>query len=115
MADVDGYIAGAPEPHRSTLHRLRSILAAVLPDAEQGMSYGVPAFKVDGAPVAGYAFFKNHCGYYPHSEAVLAQVEPEVLEGYDWERGTLRFPPGHTPPEALIRRLVELRLAELVT
>lgn len=108
---VDEYLEAAPEPHRTTLVRLRKMLASILPDATQGMSYGVPAFIVDGQTVAGYAYFKNHCGYYPHSGSVLNQVEEELLDGYDWERGTLRFPIDRLPEEALIRRLVELRLA----
>ena len=110
---VDEYLAAAPEPHRSTLRTVRDILTELLPDAEEGMSYGVPAFKVDGAPVAGYAYFKAHCGYYPHSGSVLEQVEPELLEGYDWAEGTLRFPPDSPPSEKLIRRLIEIRVAML--
>ncbi len=108
---VDEYLEAAPEPQRSTLLELRALLALILPDAEQAMSYGVPAFKVGGKPVAGYAHAKRHCSYFPHSGAVIAQVEPELLEGYDWSKGTLRFPVDRMPDEALVRRLVELRLA----
>ena len=89
------------------------MLRTLLPDAEEGLSYGVPAFKVDGTAVAGYAYFKNHCGYYPHSDTVLADVEPELLDGYDWERGTLRYPVDRPPSAELLERLVELRIAML--
>ncbi len=108
---VDEYLNTAPEPQRSTLLELRALLASILPEAEQAMSYGVPAFKVGGKPVAGYAHAKRHCSYFPHSGTVIAQVEPELLEGYDWSKGTLRFPVDRMPDEALVRRLVELRLA----
>lgn len=108
---VDEYLDTAPEPQRSTLLELRALLASILPEAEQAMSYGVPAFKVGGKPVAGYAHAKRHCSYFPHSGTVIAQVEPELLEGYDWSKGTLRFPVDRMPDEALVRRLVELRLA----
>lgn len=108
---VDEYLDAAPEPQRSTLLELRALLASILPEAEQAMSYGVPAFKVGGKPVAGYAHAKRHCSYFPHSGTVIAQVEPELLEGYDWSKGTLRFPVDRMPDEALVRRLVEIRLA----
>ena len=111
--DVDEYLAGAPEPQKSTLNELRQTLREILPAATEVMSYGVPAFKVEGKAVAGYAYFKNHCSYFPHSGSVIAQVEPELLEGYDWSKGTLRFPVDEVPDEVLVRRLVEIRLAML--
>lgn len=89
------------------------MLAAMLPDAEEGISYRVPVFKVGGKAVAGYAYAKHHCSYFPHSGSVIDRVEPELLEGYDWSKGTLRFPVDQTPDEALVRRLVEIRLAML--
>ncbi len=110
---VDEYLDATPEPQRSTLTQLRAMLASILPEAEEGISYGVPAFKVGGKAVAGYAHAKRHCSYFPHSGSVLSQVEPELLEGYDWSKGTLRFPVDRVPDEALLRRLVEIRLAML--
>lgn len=110
---VDDYLAAAPEPQRSTLNALRALLASLLPDAEEAMSYGVPAFKVGGKAVAGYAHAKRHCSYFPHSGSVIGQVEPELLEGYDWAKGTLRFPVDRPPHEALVRRLIEIRLGML--
>lgn len=110
---VDEYLAGAPEPQRSTLMSLRAMLTSLLPDAVEGISYGVPAFLVEGKPVAGYAHAKRHCSYFPHSGSVLAQVESGLLEGYDWSKGTLRFPVDRVPSEELVRRLIELRLAML--
>ncbi len=113
MPEVDDYLNEAPEPHRSTLLELRQLLTSLLPDAEEGMSYGVPALRVNGTPVAGYAYAKRHCSFFPHSGSVLDQVEPELLEGYDWSKGTLRFPVDQMPGEPLLRRLVEIRLSML--
>ncbi len=110
---VDEYLDAAPEPQRSTLRQLRAKLALMLPAAEESLSYGVPAFKVGGKAVAGYAHGKRHCSYFPHSGSVLPQVEPELLEGYDWSKGTLRFPIDEIPGEALLRRLVDIRLEML--
>ena len=110
---VDDYLAAAPEPQRSTLMTVRAMLASMLPGAEEGISYGVPAFKLGGNAVAGYAYAKRHCSYFPHSGSVIDRVEPALLDGYDWGKGTLRFPVDQPPDEALVRRMVEIRLAML--
>ena len=86
MSNVDEYLRAAPEPQRTTLTELRAVLHSLLPEAEDGMSYGVPALKVKGTPVAGYAHAKQHCSFFPHSGSVLDRVEAELLEGYDWPR-----------------------------
>ena len=109
---VDRYLEGLPEPHATTLRKLRATLIAVLPDADEGLSYGVPAVLVDGQPVAGYAGFKAHCGYYPHSGSVLAEAA-EQLEDYEWSKGTLRFPIDQPLPREIVERLVAIRLRQL--
>jgi len=109
---VDEYIDGVPEPHRGSLVSLRETLRAILPDATEAISYGIPVFKVNGKAIAGYAAFKNHCSYFPHSGSVLPAVAGE-LESYDWEAGTLRFPPDEPLPPALVDRLVATRLQQL--
>jgi uncharacterized protein YdhG (YjbR/CyaY superfamily) len=109
---VDDYLAIAPEPQRSTLRALREVLRRILPDAEEVISYGVPAFTVNGKAVAGYAHAKRHCSYFPHSGSVLAELADE-LDGYDWAKGTLRFPVDEPLPEPLVRRLVEVRMRNL--
>jgi uncharacterized protein YdhG (YjbR/CyaY superfamily) len=111
-ADVDAYLAGVPEPQRATLETVRRRLRDELPDAEEAISYGVPAFKVDGVAVAGYAPAKNHCSYFPMSGSVLAAMAAE-LSGFDWSKGTLRFPIDQPLSEDLIHGLVQVRLAEI--
>ena len=108
---VDEYLDAAPEPQQSTLRAIRSTLRSILPDAEEGMSYGVPAFKVDGTAVAG---FKGHCGYYPHSGSVLEQLADQLTD-YDWAKGTLRFAIDTPLPAALVERMVRLRLDQLAS
>jgi uncharacterized protein YdhG (YjbR/CyaY superfamily) len=109
---VDEYLAEAPEPHKSTLVELRETLRRLLPEGEEGLSYGVPAFKVGGKAVAGYAYFKNHCSYFPHSGSVLPEMGDELI-GYEWSKGTLHFPTDEPLPPHLVRRLVEVRLEQL--
>jgi len=106
---VDEYLDGAPEPQRSTLIQLRSTLRELLPGATEGISYGVPAFMVDGEPIAGYAYLKKRCSYYPHSGSVLPGLANE-LGPYEWSKGALRFPIDEPLPKSLVARLVHARL-----
>jgi uncharacterized protein YdhG (YjbR/CyaY superfamily) len=109
---VDSYLAGLEEPKRSTLEALRRSIRAVVPDAEECISYGMPAFRVDGKVVAGFAAFKNHLAYLPHSGEVLADLD-DRLTGYERTSGSLHFPVDQPLPDDLVRRLVEAKLAVL--
>jgi uncharacterized protein YdhG (YjbR/CyaY superfamily) len=78
--EVDAYLAGLEEPKRSTLEALRRSIRVVVPDAEEGTSYGMPAFRVEGEVVAGFAAFKNHLAYLPHSgDAAPSRRPPRRL------------------------------------
>lgn len=109
---VDDYLDQTPEPHRSTLTSLRETLRRLLPEASEEMSYNMPAFKQGGKAIAGYAHWKDHCSYYPHSGAVLPELA-DLLEGYDWDRGTLRFPIDQPLPDDLVDALVAKRLEQI--
>src|SRR6266700_494154 len=78
--EIDRYLATLDEPKRSTLEALRRSILDVVPDAEQCISYGVPAFKVRGKTVAGFAAFKRHLSYLPHSGSVLPALGDEVTQ-----------------------------------
>lgn len=109
--DIDGYLAGVPEPGRSTLEELRRAILAVVPDAEQCISYGLPAFKVGGKTVAGFAAFTHHLSYLPHSGSVLDALGDEV-SGYRQTKGSLHFPADEPLPAALVDRLVRTRMRQ---
>ena len=109
---VDEYLAAAPEPQRSTLNRLRSDLRSLLPEATETISYGMPVFKQGGKAIAGYAYFKAHCSYFPHSGTVLPAIGDD-LAGYEWTKGTLKFPVDQPLPVTLLRSLVATRLSQL--
>jgi uncharacterized protein YdhG (YjbR/CyaY superfamily) len=111
-AEVDEYLCGLEEPKRRTLGALRTAILDVLPEAEQVISYGCPAFRVRGKTVAGFAAFKNHLSYVPFSGSVLAQLADE-LDAYTMTKSSLHFPVDRPLPKALVRRLIEVRLAEL--
>ncbi|TWP32107.1 iron chaperone [Leekyejoonella antrihumi] len=110
--EVDAYLAALEEPKRGTLEALRRSIRTVVPDAEEGISYGAPAFRVSGQVVAGFAAFKDHLAYLPHSGRVLADLS-EALTGYERTSGSLHFPIDETLPNDLVRRLVEAKIAIL--
>ena len=109
--DVDRYLAALEEPKRSTLEEMRRRILEVVPDAEQGLSYGVPAFKLDGRVVAGLAAFKSHLSYLPHSGSVLAALGDRTT-GYTQTKSALHFPVDTPLPQDLIRQLIELKLRQ---
>ena len=110
--DVDDYLAAVPEPQKSTLESLRATLAALLPDAEQGIAYGVPCFKVGGKGVAGFGFYRNHCTYFPMSGSITAELADD-LKQYVTAKGSIQFPTDEPLPDALVARLVEARQREI--
>ncbi len=109
--EVDQYLAGLEEPKRSTLQRLRQTILEVVPEAEEGISYQVPAFRVDGKVIAGFAAFKNHLSYLPHSGSVFPMLRDEVAS-YKTSTGALQFPIDSSLPKSLVEQLIRVRLAQ---
>ena len=110
--EVDEYLLGVEEPRRTTLEALRRTILELVPDAEQAISYGVPAFRVEGRTVAGFAAFRRHLSYLPFSGTVLPQLADE-LTGYTMTKSALHFPVDRPLPKKLVRRLIAVRRAEL--
>ena len=110
--DIDRYLAGIEEPKRGTLEALRRSILEVVPDAEQCISYGMPAFRVDGKVVAGFAAFKHHLSYLPHSGSVLTALGDDVA-GYESTKGSLHFPVDKPLPKRLEKKLLTTRMREL--
>jgi uncharacterized protein YdhG (YjbR/CyaY superfamily) len=113
-AEVDRYLAQLAEPKRATLQQLREAILRALPGAEECISYGMPAFRVDGKVVAGFAAFKNHLSYLPHSGSVLDELADQ-LTGYTMTKGSLHFPIDHPLPDRLVQQLVAVRLRHMRT
>jgi uncharacterized protein YdhG (YjbR/CyaY superfamily) len=110
-ADVDEYLRGMQEPKRSTLEALRRTILEIVPDAEEVISYRVPAFRVHGRIVAGFAAFKDHLSYLPFSGSVLSELASE-LEGYTMTKSALHFAVDCPLPKALVEKLIAARLDE---
>ena len=109
--EVDEYLRGVGEPKRSTLQALRRTILEIVPEAEEVISYRVPAFRVGGKTVAGFAAFKDHLSYLPFSGSVLGQL-PDELKGYTRTKSSLHFPIDRPLPKALVEKLIAVRLAD---
>jgi uncharacterized protein YdhG (YjbR/CyaY superfamily) len=101
--DIEHYLAGVGEPQRGTLQQLRQCVLQVIPDAEECISYGLPAFKVQGKTVAGFGAFKNHLSYLPHSGSVLSTLASDLI-GYEGTKGSLHFRIDQALPPALVTK-----------
>jgi len=103
--------AGVPAPERvAWFARFQDSRSG--PEATETISYGVPAFQVEGKAVAGFAFFKAHCSYFPHSSTVLSAMG-DAVDGYETSKGTIKFGIDTPLPRALVERLVATRLLEI--
>src|SRR5712664_310415 len=108
---TDEYLAGVPEPARSTLNKVRAaIRSAVPPEATEAISYRIPTFKYKGS-LLGFAAFSNHCSFFPMSASVIEAFKNE-LKAFDTSKGTIRFPVDKPLSAALVKKLVKARIAQ---
>ena len=84
-------MANLDEPKRTTLQQLRQTIRTIVPEAEESISYGMPAYRLRGKVIAGFAAFKNHLRYLPHSGSVFAEM-PDDVAGYIISKAALQFP-----------------------
>lgn len=110
--ELDAYLAEVEEPKRATLQQLRETIRSIVPAAEEGMSYGCPAFRLNGKVIAGFAAFSNHLSYLPHSGSVLGKLQKD-LEGYGGTKSALHFPVDRPLPKPLVKKLIDVKLEEL--
>ena len=109
--NIDEYLAGVPQPARSTLKKIRvAIRSAVPSEAIETISYGIPAFKHKGVLV-WFAAFSNHCSFFP-TAAVIEAFKAE-LQGFSTSKGTIHFPTDKPLPAALVKKMVKLRVAQI--
>jgi uncharacterized protein YdhG (YjbR/CyaY superfamily) len=107
-ASIDDYLSQVPPNQRAALEALRRQILAAAPGAEEGISYGLPTFKLNGSLVH-FGAAKSHCAFYPHG---VVEHFAERLKAYDTSKGTIRFQPDSPLPEALVREIVEHRVAQ---
>jgi uncharacterized protein YdhG (YjbR/CyaY superfamily) len=107
---VPAYLSRLPADQRAALERVRKILHAAVPGAEECISYGVPAFRLDGKVLVWFAAASRHCSFFPG--AVVADFARE-LKDFSTSKGTVRFQPDRPLPATLVRNLVKARIARI--
>jgi uncharacterized protein YdhG (YjbR/CyaY superfamily) len=108
--EIDAYLAALPDPQREALQHLREVIAAAAPEADESISYAMPALRYRGRPVVSYLAAKEHLSLFPmgyHTELA------KELEPFKALKGTLRFTPERQIPDDIVTRLVRGRIAEL--
>jgi len=111
-AEIDRYLQTVPARQRAALERLRATILAIVPDAEECIAERVPAFRIAGGVVAGFASMKNHMSYLPFSDSVLSDVARE-LDGYSVSRSVLRFTLESPLGDELVEHLIAARTSEI--
>jgi uncharacterized protein YdhG (YjbR/CyaY superfamily) len=109
---VDEYISSQPAAIHATLGRVRNTIRRALPQAEEVISYQIPAYKLHGQPVLYFAGWKQHFSLYPASADLLAAFKDDIAP-YVVSKGTIRFPLSHPVPVKLIGRIARFRAKEV--
>ncbi len=106
---IDEYLAAVSLDQRAPLETLRKDIRAAAPRAEECISYGLPAFRLNGKFLLAFGAAARHCAFYPGS---IVQDFKEELKGYETSKGTIRFQANKPLPSALVRKLVKARIAQ---
>jgi len=109
---VDEYLAAQPEAMRPKLQQVRAAIKRSVPQAEEGIGYRMPGYKLHGKPMLYFAGFKEHYSLFGASGTFLGALEDE-LRGYELRKGTVRFPLTKPVPVRLISRIAKLRAAAI--
>jgi uncharacterized protein YdhG (YjbR/CyaY superfamily) len=108
---IDEYLAGVPEPARSTLNKIRAAIRSAAPqEATETISYGMPAFKYKGVLV-WFAAFSDHCSLFPTASVI--ETFKNELKGFATSKGTIQFPTDKPLPAALVKKIVKVRVAQI--
>jgi uncharacterized protein YdhG (YjbR/CyaY superfamily) len=107
---IDEYLANLNDDQRAALEKLRKTIQAAAPQAEECISYQLPAYRLNGMLVA-FGATSRHCAFYLMSSSTVA-AHRDLLKGYDTSKGTIRFAANKPLPAALVRKLVKARIAE---
>lgn len=112
LTTIDEYLADVNTDQRRTLNRLRAIVRAAAPQAQECISYGIPAFRLNGRPLVFFGAWTNHCSLYPGNSAILKRFRDD-LKDFEIRKGTIRFLPNSPLPVALVKKLVKARVADV--
>jgi uncharacterized protein YdhG (YjbR/CyaY superfamily) len=105
---IDEYLARLPSEKRAVLEKLRRAIVSVVPEAEECISYQVPAFRLHGRMLVAFGAAARHCAFYPGAHTI--EKHASALASYDTSKGTIRFQPDRPLPDALVQGFVRARL-----
>lgn len=108
---IDEYLAAVNDDQRAALEKIRRAIQAAAPKAEECISYGLAAFRLNGSPLVAFGASAKHCAFYPLSGSTV-EAHQDDLRDYDTSKGTIRFSPDKPLPAALVKKLVKARIAE---
>ena len=111
MSEIDDYLATVSGDKKAALIKLRKTIRSIVPKAEECISYGIPAFRLDGTVVAGFKATVKGCSYFPFSGRTFRTLAADV-DGYEKTKGSLHFPADEPLPATLVRKLIKARIAE---
>lgn len=111
MTEVETYLSQVNPDARAVLEHIRTLVKSIVPEAEETMSYGMPALKYKGKPLVYYAAFKDHLSLFPTSEPT--EMFKEQLKDFKTSKGTIQFTIEHQLPDQLIRDIVRYRLESI--
>jgi uncharacterized protein YdhG (YjbR/CyaY superfamily) len=108
---IDECLAGASPEHRAALEKLRGLIHSIVPQAQECISYQLPAFRLAGRLLVAFGAWRNHCALYPCSGKVLASLKTE-LKRFQTSKGTIQFTPQNPLPDSLVKKIVRARISE---
>src|SRR5437762_13293108 len=108
---IDEYLASVKPEQRAALQKLRQTIHAAASTAEECISYGIPAFRLNGRSLVFFGAWANHCSFYPGSSTTLQDFRDD-LKSFQVSKGTIRFSPDNPLPPALVKKLIKARIAE---
>jgi uncharacterized protein YdhG (YjbR/CyaY superfamily) len=108
---IDAYLKSVAEDRREALQRLRKTIRTIIPEAEECISYRMPAFRLNGVVVAGFIATRKGCSYFPFSGRTLTSLADDV-RGFQRTKASLHFAPATPLPVGLVRKLIRTRVAE---
>ncbi len=109
---VDEYIALLNDEQRAALERMRATIKRAAPKAEECISYGLAAFRLDGKALVAIGATRKHCAFYPMSAKTISTHRDDLKE-FETSKGTIRFQPEDPLPASLVRKLVKTRIQEI--
>jgi uncharacterized protein YdhG (YjbR/CyaY superfamily) len=110
-ATIDEYLASVKPDQRAALQKLRQTIHAAASTAEECISYGIPAFRLNGRSLVFFGAWAKHCSFYPGSSTTLKNFRDD-LKSFQISKGTIRFSPDNPLPLALVKKLVKARTSE---